>query len=447
MSKQLCPVPAGSGLKPIYGSNAPTVVEVLRSVNDRDGARRRRRENFGDITFINLFGRKMIMPNTPSALEQLAMNKSKNFANGPAWDFQIGAAFRRGILLLDFEEHRHHRLILQQAFTPSNLKGYMQAMQPMIAERIAAIAPRGGRVALAHEFKSIALDMALEVFVGVKLPREEAERINQAFLDCLTGLSAIVRKPIPGGKYRKAVRGRRVLEEFAFSQLPHKRRKETADLFSVLCHVESEDGARFTDEDVVNHMIFVLFAAHDTSTAAISTMAYHMGRQPDWQQRARTESLALPAELSFEHLKDMAALDLIFKESLRINSPVPFLAREALVDTELDGYFVPKGAMILAETAAVHHNPDVWSEPDVFDPERFTADRGEDKAHKYAWAPFGGGVHKCIGMHFAQMEIKTMMHNMLRCYEWSQPADYVWRIVPDSLADPVGGLPTDLSVR
>ena len=443
MSKQLCSVPAGSGLKPIYGNGAPGLYEMVINAIDRKAATRRRRERFGDIAYQNFFGRKCVMPMTPQTVEPAIMNKDKVFANEPAWDFLIGVAFKRGLLLMDFDEHRQQRLIFQQAFTPSNLKGYLQEMQPMLTERIDNFPV--GKVRLAEEFKAIVLDMALEVFLGVLLPRAEADRLNRAFLDCLGGTSALVRRPIPGGAWQRARKGRKILEAFFYERLPDKRRHETPDLFSILCHAQSDDGDRFTDEQIVNHMIFLLFAAHDTSTTALSTMAYYMAKHPEWQQRARAESQALPADLSHDTLKDLHAVDLILKESLRLNAPVPVLSREALEDTDLAGYFVPRGTLVLVTPDAVHENPAVWRNPRTFDPERFTPERAEDKSHRFAWFPFGGGVHKCIGLYFAQMEIKTMMHNLLRRCEWTVPDTYEWKVNPRTIGDPKGGLPAHIS--
>lgn len=443
--RELCPVPPGSGLKPIYGSGAPSVVELAMMLRARDLVARTRMERFDGISYANWLGRKMVIPMTPSAVETVVMNKDKAFANEPAWDLLIGAAFRRGILLMDFGEHRHHRLILQQAFSNNSLKGYMQEMQPMLIERIGALPT--GQVRLAREFKKITLDMALEVFVGVKLPRAEADRLTQAFLDCLSGLSALIRRPVPGGKWACALRNRRVLEEFFYSQIPHKRRRETPDLFSVLCHTSSEEGAAFSDEDVVNHMIFVLFAAHDTSTTALTTMAYYLAKNPEWQHRARAESLELPPELSYDSLKTMQTQDLILKEALRLNSPVPTLARQSIKDTSIDGHYIPSGTYVMTDPKMIHLNPRYWNDPHRFDPERFAPERAEDKTHRFAWFPFGGGVHKCIGLYFAQMEIKTMMHNLLRNFEWTVPPDYTWKLDPKTLGEPVDGLLTTLTRR
>lgn len=442
---QMADVPAGSGLEPIYGTGLPGIVEQILMMIDQEKAIRKQLERFGDITYSELFGRKFVSVMSPSGAQTVTTNRDKAFANEPAWDFLIGVAFRRGILLMDFDEHRHHRAILQQAFTNTNLKGYLQEMQPVIAERVKRFS--AGPVRLGTEFKAITLDMALEVFVGVKLPRDEADKVNRAFIRCMEGLSALVRYPIPGSRWRRAIESRKVLEEFFYQHLPAKRARQTPDLFSVLCHAESEDGHTFTDADVVNHMIFVLFAAHDTSTTALTTMAYYMARYPQWQERAREQSLMFDPEVGYETLDQMTELDLIMKESLRVKPPVPTMAREALRDTEIDGYFIPKGTFVSVMPAAVHHNPAVWQNPYYFDPERFSPERREDRIHRFAWIPFGGGVHKCIGLYFAQMEIKTVLHNLVRGYEWSVPPDYRWKLDPTTLGMPKDGLAVELRAR
>lgn len=437
--------PSGSALKPIYGSGDPGVLEVLRQYRDPLKILRTRRERFGDITYMNAFGLKVVLPMTASGTEAVAMNRSKVLAAEPAWGFMIGPFFRRGILLMDFDEHRYHRLILQQAFTTTHLKGYLQAMQPMVRERVAAL-PVGDNVRLLAEFKKITLDVALEIFLGLKLSLAEADRINKAFIDCVDAGMSIVRKNIPGTKWSRGLAGRKVLEEFMYRHLPAKRAHETPDLFSTLCHVQSEDGHSFTDEDVVNHMIFVLMAAHDTSTITLTTMAYYMARHPEWQAKARAQSQTLPAEIGYDTLPEFTVLDVVMKESLRLNSPVPGLIRQATEDTEIDGYFVPKGAYVSAVAMANHHNPALWTDPETFDPDRFSDDRAEDKTHRFAWMPFGGGVHKCIGLYFAQLEIKTIMHNLLLTHEWSVPADYEWTLDNSTLPVPKDRLPVRLGV-
>lgn len=439
MSVTLAQAPADSGLKSVQGSNTNGAIQILKMRRDPFAFADAQQAEFGRVSFINAFGQKLVTCRGPQAADQILMNKDKAFANGPAWSFFIGPFFNRGVMLLDFEEHRHHRLILQQAFTQSVLKGYMQEMQPMITERIKQFPV--GDVKLFSEFKTLTLDVALEVFMGLELPQAEADRINKAFIETVRAGVALVRRPVPGGRWWKGLRSRKILEEFFMSHIAEKRAGESPDLFSVLCHAESEEGHRFTDEDVVNHMIFVLMAAHDTSTMTMTQMTYRMAKSPEWQERARAQSLELDAELAYEDLAKLTDLDIIMKESLRMCAPVPGQPRMAIKDTEVLGHFVPKGAIVTVPSLTNHYDLEYWSNPYDFDPERFTSERREDKSHRMAWMPFGGGVHKCIGLYFGQMEIRTIMHQLLRGFEWSVPDDYTMPMDFSALPVPKDKLP------
>ncbi|WP_297608422.1 cytochrome P450 [Nocardia sp.] len=434
--------PPGSGLKPIYGG-FPSLHQLWWMRRDPRRTIEPRREKFGDITYnITPIGKFVDTLSAPAA-EAVALNKDKAFASAPAWGFMIGKFFRRGLLLMDFEEHRYHRLVLQQAFTTDRLKGYLEQMQPLIQQRVAAF-PEGDNIRLLDEFKKLTLDVALEIFLGLKLSREEADRINKAFIDCVDAGMALIRYDMPGTRWSRGLAGRKVLEEFMYQHLPAKRAQQTPDLFSTLCHISSDEGHTFTDEDVVNHMIFLLMAAHDTSTITMTTMSYYLSRHLEWQSRARAQSRELPADVTYDNLSQFTVLDKVMKEALRLNAPVPGLVREAVKDTEIDGYFVPKGTRVGALAMTNHFNPELWTNPRKFDPDRFSPERAEDKSHKFAWMPFGGGVHKCIGLYFAQLEIKTIMHNLLLTKQWTVPPRYRWELDYSTLPVPKDGLPVRL---
>jgi cytochrome P450 len=192
-------------------------------------------------------------------------------------------------------------------------------------------------------------------------------------------------------------------------------------------------------------MIFLLMAAHDTSTITTSTIAYYLAKYPEWQDRVREESLALGTKtLDFEDIEKLTSLDLVMREALRLVSPVPALARRAVKDTEVLGHFVPEGTLVAAGVGFTHHMPEYWPDPERFDPERFAEDRREDKIHPHAWEPFGTGAHKCIGMRFGGMEIKAILHQVLQRFRWSVPPGYEMPIDTTSLPVPADGLPVTL---
>jgi cytochrome P450 len=442
--RALAPPPPGSGLKPVMGDpGLPVVGHTLGFVGSMLDASRERYARYGTVSWANVIGTPLVIALGPDAIERILVNKDRAFASREGWNYFIGPFFDRGVMLMDFEEHRHHRRIMQEAFRREQLVRYVEAMNPAIERGIAAWEPREG-FRLYDRTKQLTLDIATEVFVGGALGAE-ADRLNRAFVDAVHGGQAIVRRDVPGGRWHRGLLGRRVLEDWFREQLPARRASGGNDLFSVLCRAETEDGERFSDEDVVAHMIFTLMAAHDTSTITFAMAALQLARHPEWQERLREESRALgKATIGFDDLDALPAMDLVFKETLRSNSPVGLVAREARFDTEVDGHFVPAGSRIgLGLFPSMRMEP-WWSDPDRFDPERFSPERREDAWHKYAFAPFGGTAHKCIGMHFGAMEVKAMLHQLLLRFSLDVPAGYEPLMDYGTGVFPADGLPLTL---
>jgi len=441
-SRPLAIPPPGSGLRPVPGDfGLPLIGHTLDRLSNLLEASRGRYERYGPVEWGGMLGTKIVGVYGPEATEQVVANRDKAFSNGGLYEYLIGPFFHRGLLLLDFGEHLHHRRIMAKAFTRPRLAGYLAAMNPRITRTLQSWRPRGG-FPVYSAAKQMTLDIATEVFVGET--SGDHRKLEKAFVDAVHGGQAILRFPVPGGIWARGLKGRRLLEEYFYARLPARREGAGDDLFSVLCRAESEDGHRFSDEDIVNHMIFALMAAHDTSTITIAMMAYYLGRHPDWQDRARAESLALGRdEVDHADLDRLSTLDKVFKETLRINAPVGALFRQAIKDTEILGYYIPKGTRLAVSTYASHRIADWWPNPDVFDPDRFAEDRREDKSHKFAWAPFGGGAHMCIGQFFGAMEVKAVVHQMLRRFRWTVPPGYEPPIRYGTGPMPVDGLPVD----
>ena len=436
--------PAGSGLKPVIGDpGMPVVGHTLEFLNDGLRHARTYHARLGTVFWVNSVGGRWVQVIGPGGLETVLTNRDRAFSNKLGWDPLIGAFFDRGVMLMDFEEHRHHRRIMQQAFKHERLVSYLEQMNPAVRRGMARWQP-GRDFQLYRAAKKLTLDVATEVFVGSE-PSAEADRLNAAFINVVVGGQAIIRSDVPGGKWHRGLESRRVLEQYFRSQLPAKRASESDDLFSVLCHAETEDGERFSDDDVVNHMIFTLMAAHDTSTITVTMMGYYLAKHPEWQERLRAESEALGKdEIGYDDLESLPAMDLVFKETLRMNAPVGTLARQTIQDTEIDGYYVPEGTKLMLGIHPTQRMEPWWRNPDTFDPERFSDERREDASHKYAWVPFGGGVHKCIGMHFGSMEIKAIMHQLLLRNSWSIPVGYEPVMDYGTGPFPGDGLPIEL---
>jgi cytochrome P450 len=443
-SRPLALPPQGSDLIPVYGDHGPPIVgHSLEVLSDFLGYSRERYRRYGPVSWNGMPGARVVSVMGPDAVGEVLANREGVFLNEPGWNFFIGPFFRRGVMLMDGEEHRYHRRVMQGAFRHERLVGYLREMNPAIRRGIETWDPRDG-FRFYWAAKQLTLDIATEVFVGERLGAQ-SEQINRAFIAAVVaGLSAI-RADVPGGGWHRGLEARRLLEGYFRDRLAAKRSGTGNDLFTALCHAETEDGERFSDDDVVNHMIFLLMAAHDTSTITLSMLVYLLGRHPEWQERLRAEALALgKAALDHDDLERLPDLDMAFRETLRYNAPVGMVAREAVRDTALLGRYIPAGTRLMLNLYATQRMPEFWPEPDRFDPERFSPQRREDRVHQYAWVPFGGNVHKCIGMHFGAMEVKAIMHQLLHHFRWTVDADYELPIEYGTGPLPGDGLPIRL---
>ncbi|HZR37819.1 MAG TPA: cytochrome P450 [Nevskia sp.] len=427
-------IPGDAGW-PLIGQSLDYLFRLDRAVHERY-------ERYGEVSWGQAFGTRAIALLGPDANQFVLQNRGELFASS-AWEHFIADFFRRGLMLLDFDEHRFHRRLMQGAFQREALAGYLELMNPRIAAGLAAWQP-GESFRVYDHLKSLTLELGSEAFMGHP-PGGETQALNRAFIDCVRAPTSLIRHPLWGTRWRRGVVGRRVLEDYFRRELPARRASHAADLFARLCQARGEDGQGFSDQDIINHIIFVLMAAHDTSTITLTNMIYRLAQHPRWQERLREESRALGTPvLGFEDQQCLEAMGWVMKEALRICAPVPGLPRRAVRECEYKGYRIPAGHMVQISVWFTHTSPQYWTDPLRFDPERFSEPRAEDKAHPFLWIPFGGGAHKCIGLHFGEMEVKAILHQLLLRYRWSVPEGYEMRQDFTSLPIPRDRLPVRL---
>jgi cytochrome P450 len=420
----------------------PVVGDSLAYIRDAHGYLHELHARYGEACTIRAFGQRFHFLLGPDANQLVLQNQGDVFSNA-AWVPLIGPFFRRGLMLLDLDEHRLHRRIMQTAFTRDALAGYLVAMQQRIDADLGQWTVRAG-FRMFDALKKLTLNVGSEVFAG-QAPGREADRLNRAFLDMVQAATGVIRFGVPGTRWNAGLRGRRLLQHHLEQEIPAKRAQPGSDLFSRLCQATTDDGELFSDADVINHMIFVLMAAHDTSTITLSNMIYQLAKHPQWQERLRDESRALGTPTpDFDQLGTLKTMSLVMKEALRVCAPVPGLPRRAVRDCEFKGFRIRAGEFVNISPWFTHTSPHVWKDPQRFDPERFSDERAEDKAHPFKWVPFGGGAHKCIGLFFGEMEVKAILHQMLLRYRWSVPKDYVIKQDFTSLPIPKDRLPVKL---
>ena len=423
----------------------PVVGNTFKMLADPHGFVARRIAQYGKVYKNRAFGGWQIALIGAEANELLLFNKDKIFSSEQGWGPILDQLFPRGLMLMDFDHHRIDLRALSIAFKPEPMRHYSGALNRGIAREVAHWA---GDLRFYPAIKKLTLDLAADSFIGLPWG-PESDKINEAFVDMVQASVAPVRRPLPFTKMKKGVDGRAFLVDY-FTRETLRRRAEGGgqDMFSQFATATREDGTLLPVDEVVDHMNFLMMAAHDTITSSATSLIYHLAANPEWQEKLRAEIFAVtggpdasgePRPLAYDDLGKLDLTEMAFKESLRMIPPVPSMPRRALRGFEFGGYHIPAGAMVGINVYWTHHSEEYWDNPFAFDPLRFTPDQVKAR-HKYAWVPFGGGAHMCLGLHFAYMQVKILLAQILQRYriEAAEGYDPEWQDWP--IPQPKDGL-------
>lgn len=397
---------------------------------------------YGHVYRVNNFGGWNVALIGPEANELVLFDKEKNFSSKLGWDPILERLFPRGLMLLDFDHHRADRKTLSVAFKPEPMRSYLGALNTGIAEGIKGW-PDTPDFRFYPAIKTLTLDLAATSFLGIPWG-PEADRINQSFVDMVAASIAIIRAPLPFTQMAKGVKGQKYMSAFFAREIPGRRGREGDDFFTQFCNATNDEGALLSDQEIIDHMNFLMMAAHDTLTSSLSSTVYYLAANPDWQDRVRAEIVALRdsagPELPYDRMGELEQTEWAFKESLRLLPPVPSVPRRALRDFEFGGYKIPAGTHVGVNPMYTHRMAEHWEDPEVWDPSRFSHNRSKGR-HKYAWVPFGGGAHMCLGLHFAYMQMKSFFYTLLPGHRLSLPEGYTPDIQMFPIPKPRDGLP------
>ena len=404
----------------------PLVGNTFKMLADPHGMAKSMVEKYGRVYKNKAFGGWNIALIGADANELVLFDRDKLFSSEQGWGPILDKLFPRGLMLMDFDHHRADRRALSIAFKPGPMRHYSGALNRGIAKRVAEWGANGskGGMRFYPAIKELTLDLAADSFIGIPWGAE-ADRINRAFIDMVQASVAPVRRPLPFTQMKKGVDGRAFLVDY-FTKETRRRRAEGGgqDMFSQFATAEYEDGSLMPVDEVVDHMNFLMMAAHDTITSSATSLLWLLAKHPEWQDKLRAEVESVTGgvdadgrvrDLAYEDLGKLELTEMAFKEALRFIPPVPSMPRRALRDFEYGGYRIPAGTPVGINIHWTHHSEDYWDEPEKFDPMRFTPEKVKAR-HKYAWVPFGGGAHMCLGLHFAYMQVKILMAQLLPRY-------------------------------
>jgi cytochrome P450 family 135 len=312
----------------------------------------------------------------------------------------------RSLLILDEDKHRRSRGLMLPAFHGDSVRRQVAEMIAITAEEVAQW-PVAEQFPLHPRMQRLTLEVILRTVIGVHDQRRLAA-LRAAMPPMLEIGSPVELIPPPEvllrfGMWRRRAQRRAAALTLLTDEITRCRADpqldQRTDALAMLVRSTDSTGAQIPDDELVDQLVTLLLAGHDTTATALSWAFERLTRHPELL--ARTAQAAVDG--------DDAWLDAVCKESLRVRPVVFEFGRKLTTDLQLGGYHIPAGVILAPSINLVHHSSRYYPEPDEFQPQRFL-DRRPDPA---VWLPFGGGVRRCLGATFAQVEMRTVLREIL----------------------------------
>ena len=250
-----------------------------------------------------------------------------------------------------------------------------------------------------------------------------------AALEAGVNAIAYINPYLPLPAFRRRDRARARLVEMITHIIEQRRRDDESkgDALQVLMDSRYSDGTALTPNEITGILTAAMFAGHHTSSGTAAWTLIELMRNPQWLALVRDEVDAIHARdgaLGFAALREVPILESVIKEVLRLHPPLVILMRGVVRDFDVAGVTIPAGHLVAISPAVSHAMPELFRDPERFDPERYGPGREED-AQTFGWIPFGGGAHRCSGSAFALMQLKAITARLVQHwdFEMAQPSD------------------------
>lgn len=331
------------------------------------------------------------------------------------------------LLVSDGAHHAWQKRLVQPAFHTRRIETYLNIMHDAATRRIATWR-EGAVINVYEEARRMTLEAVISALTGVDI-RDNYEAMASTITHLFDyhtkpSIQKWVRVDTPFTGYGKSLRARKTLDALIYGLIEQRRRNGLGDdMLSWLMEARDEDGTQLTDRQIRDQVLLLIYAGHDTATCTLGWALQLLGKHPEARQRVTDElkRFGSPDKLGMGELRSMPEMEMVIDETLRLYPPVWLCLRGVTQTFVFDGIEIPEGSSLMYSAGASHRLPEVFEDPLTFNPQRFTPER-KSKLPPFSYIPYGGGAHMCVGMPFAQAELKVLLAHILSHWELT-PAD------------------------
>ncbi|MEM7532925.1 MAG: cytochrome P450 [Chloroflexota bacterium] len=381
----------------------------------------------GDIHMLNLGVMKLIMLNHPEHAQHVLVDHRHNYdKKGPLWEAGRKTLGANSLAMIEGSAWLSRRRLMQPHFHKRRLAMLVDFMLETIDEALLSWdekAESGQSFDVHAAFPIITMKVILKTLFGSTITDQtldEMSRDLKVFVESLGTYTMLERLPswLPIPLRDRCEQSIQNANDKVFALVSQKRNELDNDLISMLLgSVDAETGEQMTEQQLRDEAIVLFIAGYETTALALSWAIYLLTHHADKMQTLQTEidTILGGNAPSFSDLPNLSYTRMVFQEALRLYPSTWYLNRRAVEDDQIDGFHIPANTVVICSMYGIHHNHQVWQNPEQFEPERFAPERMNAR-HNLAWMPFGGGQHLCIGNEFAIMEAQLVLARILQRY-------------------------------
>jgi cytochrome P450 len=415
------------------------------------------RERYGPVCALGAGPFRMVLVGDPATLGELFRKPAVEFRWRHRFNWFGVLVGSSSMLTNDEPEHRRLRSAVQAGFSRRRLNRWI----PMIVERTDVAIDRlladtepGEVVDLEPVLRSITLDVVLAALFGTPFAARAAEigALMQSGHDFVARPTPPHR--LPFGLQRRVRADRAAIDAIIDTEIAERREHPNGDPFDILDALVAD--GELTDGEIRDQVVTLIGAGFDTTAAALAWTLWRSTLETDLWQRLGVEAdrvlgpvVGAISPSPDEHtLAELDLADRVMRESLRLHPPGALTPREAAVDVDIGGYFVPATTIVVWSAHLAGRDPRSWVDPLHFDPDRFLDTTDEQQAAmRAAWVPFGHGVRNCIGFALAQMELTLIVARLAQRLVLVPTASTVPEPVGVAVNQPDSGVPMHVRAR
>lgn len=376
----------------------------------------------------------------PDHIKHVLLDHAKNYPR--SWVYKrTKLAAGEGLVTTEGQAWRRLRRMAQPAFHPRQIEAMADVMTDAtdaMRQRWREVAQRGEPLDVAAEFMELALRIAGRTLLSTDLGGE-ADRIGPAITASMEyvqyRLENVLALPlgVPTPRNLRFRRALRTLDTILFeiiAQHRHKSERDANDLLTMLMAARDEEtGKGLSDVELRDQIFTFIVAGHETTANALTWTFYLLSQHPEAERHVHTEVAEVLGGRTpdADDLQHMVYTRRVIEESLRLYPPVYALLRDARDDDTIGGFRIPARSMVFLSPYVTHRHPEFWPAPEAFDPDRFLPEHTA-KRPRFAWYPFLGGPHQCIGQEFAMMETTLVVAMLAQSFSL--------RLVPGARVEP-----------